>query len=66
MAFDATAQGNWGCLPEHYPAVLAMVLAGKVALRPFVERRALSAINAAFSDIHARKTKRRVVLTPAS
>jgi 6-hydroxycyclohex-1-ene-1-carbonyl-CoA dehydrogenase len=66
MAFDATAQGNWGCLPEHYPAVLAMVLAGKVALRPFVERRALSAINAAFSDIHARKTKRRVVLTPSS
>ena len=22
MAFEATAQGNWGCLPEHYPGAL--------------------------------------------
>ena len=28
MAFDATAQGNWGCLPEHYPAVVDLVLVG--------------------------------------
>ena len=34
MAFDATAQGNWGCLPEHYPAVVDLVLSGRVALEP--------------------------------
>ena len=26
MAFDATAQGNWGCPPEHYPAIVDLVL----------------------------------------
>jgi len=28
MAFDAVAQGNWGCLPENYPAALAQILEG--------------------------------------
>ena len=37
MAFDATAQGNWGCSPERYPEALDLVLGGKVALGPFVE-----------------------------
>lgn len=64
MAFDAIAEGNWGCLPEHYPAILDLVLQGKVALGPFVERRPLSSINATFEDIHARRTSRRVVLVP--
>ncbi len=32
MAFDAMAQGNWGCLPEHYPAVVDLVLSGRIAL----------------------------------
>lgn len=64
MAFDATVQGNWGCLPEHYPAILDLVLSGKVVLEPFVERRPLSSINATFEDIHAKRTIRRVVLMP--
>ncbi len=38
MAFDATVRGTWGCLPEHYPAVLEYVLNGDVELRRFVER----------------------------
>ena len=37
MAFDATAQGNWGSSPERYPEALELVLSGKVALDPFVE-----------------------------
>ena len=66
MAFDATAQGNWGCLPEHYPAIVDLVLSGKVALEPFVEERPMSEINQTFEDVHARRTSRRVILIPES
>jgi 6-hydroxycyclohex-1-ene-1-carbonyl-CoA dehydrogenase len=64
MAFDATAEGNWGCAPEHYPAIVELVLAGKVALKPFVERRPLSSINETFADVHERRVSRRVILIP--
>ena len=64
MAFDATAQGNWGCLPEHYPSIVDLVLAGKVQLTPFVEKRSLASINQTFEDIHHRRTSRRVILVP--
>jgi 6-hydroxycyclohex-1-ene-1-carbonyl-CoA dehydrogenase len=64
MAFDATAQGNWGCLPEHYPAVLDLCLSGRVALRPFIERRPMSSVNETFADLHAHRVVRRVVLIP--
>lgn len=64
MALDATVQGNWGCLPEHYPAVLDLVLAGKVALAPFVEQRPLASINTTFAELHAHRVRRRVVLVP--
>jgi 6-hydroxycyclohex-1-ene-1-carbonyl-CoA dehydrogenase len=66
MAFDATAQGNWGCLPEHYPAIVDLVLSGKLALEPFVEKRPLSTINQTFQDLHERRTNRRVILIPES
>ncbi len=64
MAFDATAQGNWGCLPEHYPAIVDLVLAGKVAITPFVERRPMASINQTFADIHDHKVSGRIVLIP--
>ncbi len=64
MALDATARGNWGCLPELYPDVVALVLSGAVHVLPFVERRPLSSINETFADIHAHKVSRRVVLVP--
>jgi 6-hydroxycyclohex-1-ene-1-carbonyl-CoA dehydrogenase len=64
MAFDAIAQGNWGCLPEHYPAIVDLVLAGKVAVAPFVETRPLSTINETFKDVHERKVSGRVILVP--
>ena len=66
MALDAVAAGNWGCLPEHYPAVLDLVLAGRVALEPFVEYRPMSSINESFADIHARRISRRLILLPES
>lgn len=64
MAFDAAAQGNWGCLPEHYPAIVDLVLSGRVALEPFIETRPLSSINATFAEVHARRVSRRVILLP--
>ena len=64
MAFDATAQGNWGCPPERYPAIVDLVLAGRVALEPFLERRPLSSINQTFQDVHERRVTARVVLVP--
>lgn len=64
MAFDARALGNWGCPPEYYPAALALVLDGRVALAPFVEQRPLDDINEIFAAVHQREIKKRVVLTP--
>ena len=64
MAFDAIAQGNWGCLPEHYPAIVDLVLAGKVAIAPFVEKRPLASINQTFADLHDHKVSGRIVLIP--
>ena len=64
MVFDAVAQGNWACLPEHYPAVVDLILSGRVVLEPFVERRPLSSINQTLDDVHHRRTPRRIVLIP--
>ena len=66
MAFDATARGNWGCLPEHYPAVVDLALRGDVRLEPFIERRSLSTINETFAAAHAHELSRRAILTPDS
>ena len=66
MAFDATAQGNWGCLPEHYPAIVDLVLQGRIALAPFVERRPLATINDVFAELHAGGVTRRLILIPES
>jgi 6-hydroxycyclohex-1-ene-1-carbonyl-CoA dehydrogenase len=64
MAFDAVAQGNWGCLPEHYPAVVDLALSGRVRLEPFIERRPLSSINEVFAELHRGPVRRRILLTP--
>ena len=64
MALDAVARGNWGCLPEHYPAIVDLVLAGRIQLAPFVEHHPLSSINETFAAVHAHEVSRRVILTP--
>jgi 6-hydroxycyclohex-1-ene-1-carbonyl-CoA dehydrogenase len=64
MAFDATVQGNWGCLPKYYPAVVDLVLTGKVRLEPYIERRPLGEINLAFEAVRTHRASRRVVLVP--
>lgn len=64
MAFDARAEGNWGCPPERYPEALDLVGRGLVQIAPFVERRPLRAVNAALADLRAHTITRRVVLVP--
>ncbi len=64
MAFAASARGTWGCLPEHYPAVVDLILRGEVRLTPFVERRPMSTINDTFEALRAHELKKRPVLIP--
>ncbi len=64
MAFDAIAQGNWGCLPEHYPATLDLILAGEVSIKPFIERRPMSEINGILAAVKNHEISNRVVLIP--
>jgi 6-hydroxycyclohex-1-ene-1-carbonyl-CoA dehydrogenase len=64
MAFDATIQGNWACLPEHYPAVVDLALSGKVSIASFVEHRPMAGINETFAELHAKGSSRRVILVP--
>jgi len=64
MAFDAVAQGNWACLPQYYPAIVDLVLQGKVALTPFIESRPMRTINDVFVELHSGPAARRIVLIP--
>ncbi len=64
MAFDATAQGNWGCPPEQYPAALALVLEGKVSLAPYVEEHALDEAPEVLEAVHKHTIRRRAILVP--
>lgn len=66
MAFDARAVGNWGCAPEHYPAVLDLVLAGKIDVLSHTEVRPLALIEEAFEEVRDRRAEGRVVLAPDS
>ena len=62
--FDARAEGTWGCLPELYPSALALILAGRVQVAPFVEQHPLDDINRIFDAVHRREIRRRAVLVP--
>lgn len=64
MAYDAEIIGSWGCAPRHYPQVLQLCLAGRIALEPFVETQPMSSIRAVFAAAHHGELKKRVILTP--
>jgi 6-hydroxycyclohex-1-ene-1-carbonyl-CoA dehydrogenase len=64
MALDATAQGNWGCPAEQYPNALALVLDGKIAVEPFIERHKLEEIPEIMEGMAKHAFRRRVVLVP--
>ena len=64
MAFDATAQGTWGCRPELYPAALELVTSGRIALRPFVETHPLSDGPGVLDRVADHRIHRRAILVP--
>jgi 6-hydroxycyclohex-1-ene-1-carbonyl-CoA dehydrogenase len=65
MAFNADILGTWGCLPEHYPIVMDMILSKKIDIGPFVETRPMSSIVETFEEVHkAGSPAKRIVLTP--
>lgn len=64
MAFDARVIGTWGCRPELYPEVLALVEKGQLALSPFTELRPLADINTVFKETLSHRLLQRTVLVP--
>jgi 6-hydroxycyclohex-1-ene-1-carbonyl-CoA dehydrogenase len=64
MAFNATARGNWGCVPQHYRPVVDLILAGKMDLKPFVKTFPLDEINEVFETVHHRKIVQRAIMVP--
>ena len=64
MAYDAVAQGNWGADPLDYPELLQWLGAGRISVRPYVERHALDEINQVLDDAHHGKLLKRAVLVP--
>jgi 6-hydroxycyclohex-1-ene-1-carbonyl-CoA dehydrogenase len=64
MAFDARAEGTWGCLPALYPSALELVISGRVKIAPFVEKRPLSTINDVLGALTRHEISRRPVLVP--
>ena len=64
MAFNATARGNWGCIPEYYRPVVDLILDGKMDLKPFVKTFPLDSINEVFEMAHQRKIIQRPIMVP--
>lgn len=64
MAFDADIFGNWGCLPEYYPAIVGEVVAGRINVRDNIEAHPLDAINDIIPQALEHRIERRVVFVP--
>jgi 6-hydroxycyclohex-1-ene-1-carbonyl-CoA dehydrogenase len=64
MAFDADIFGNWGCLPEYYPAIVRDVLAGRINVRDNIETHPLDSINDVIPLALEHRIERRVVFVP--
>lgn len=64
MALAARAEGTWGCPPAKFPAVLDLVLTGKVAVDPFVELFPMSEVTTVFDRLRRHELTRRPVLVP--
>jgi 6-hydroxycyclohex-1-ene-1-carbonyl-CoA dehydrogenase len=65
MAFDATAQGTWGCKPELYPDALRLVVSGRINLRPFIQCFPLGEGPEVIERVASHGLERRAILMPA-
>jgi len=64
MAFDAALIGNWGCSPDHYPAVVKDVLSKRINLIDNIKTHPLDEINDLVGLALAHKLERRAILVP--
>lgn len=64
MAFDARIIGTWGCLPELYPEVVALLESGALDISNFTETIPMSQINDVFRNTLQHKYTKRSVLVP--
>jgi 6-hydroxycyclohex-1-ene-1-carbonyl-CoA dehydrogenase len=64
MAYDATVHGTWGCPPEAYPDVLALVREGRVRIAPFVSGAPMSTLNDLLGAMAEHRLERRMILDP--
>jgi len=64
MAFSSRLQGNWGCLPEHYPLAYDLVVQGRVQMKPFVKLHSLDTINTVFAAVQSHELSERAILVP--
>ncbi|NIM51778.1 MAG: 6-hydroxycyclohex-1-ene-1-carbonyl-CoA dehydrogenase [Gemmatimonadales bacterium] len=64
MAFDATAQGTWGCRTELYPEALKLVTAGKITLKPFIQTFPMSEAPDVVQQVADHRVDKRAILMP--
>ena len=64
MAFDAAVHGTWGCPPEVFPQVLAMIYDRRVVLEPFVDHAPMSELGRLLDDMAHHRLTRRMILHP--
>jgi len=64
MAFDATAQGTWGCLPELYPEALRLVTEGQIELKSFVRTFPMSRGPEVLRQVADHGIQERAILVP--
>lgn len=64
MAYDATAQGSWGCKPELYGAALELVVDHKITLKPFIETHPLNDSPDVLQRVADHQIEKRAILVP--
>ncbi len=64
MAYDATAQGSWGCKPELYPEALALVTDHEITLKPFIETHSLKDGADVLQQVSDHQFEKRAILVP--
>ncbi|MFI5150021.1 MAG: 6-hydroxycyclohex-1-ene-1-carbonyl-CoA dehydrogenase [Bacteroidia bacterium] len=64
MAFDAKLIGTWGCMPELYPEVVALVANDQLKIDRFAQTFHMSSINEVFMNTLNHQYTKRSILVP--